>query len=385
MKILSTQFWDQTLEWKQERVLFKDMTLLVGASGVGKTRMLKSIQALRNIVNGQAISGYSWDIHFRINDSPYQWKGRFEDKGIYAALFSDDEDEENERNSPIILHEFLYCDGVEIIRRNENAIYFVEKETVKLPLNKSVLYLLKEEPLVAPVYNSFQKIILSNRSDFSLRSEILTGWERIIKKYITLKEIRNADISTYEKLLVLYKNQPHIFEKIKTAFIDVFPHVEEVEFRPLHSEGENESNNIPIFLKEFPFLQIKEKGVNRWIEQARISSGMLKTILHLSEMYVCADGSVILIDEFENSLGVNCIDAVTSQLLQTKRDLQFILTSHHPYIINNISYENWKIVTRKAGAVRANDATDFNLGKSRHEAFTQLMNLEEYQTGVEFE
>jgi AAA15 family ATPase/GTPase len=56
---------------------------------------------------------------------------------------------------------------------------------------------------------------------------------------------------------------------------------------------------------------------------------MLKTLLHLSELYFSLPGSVILIDEFENSLGVNCLDAVTEDINDSPNQLQFIITSHH--------------------------------------------------------
>ena len=108
---------------------------------------------------------------------------------------------------------------------------------------------------------------------------------------------------------------------------------------------------------------------------------MLKTLMHISELYLSAEGTVILIDEFENSLGVNCID-ILSDLLFDNRKLQFIITSHHPYIINKIGMEYWKIVTRKGGVVTARDAKDYNLGKSRHQAFMQLINLEAYKEGI---
>lgn len=94
------------------------------------------------------------------------------------------------------------------------------------------------------------------------------------------------------------------------------------------------------------FIYIKEKGVSHWIHQGQISSGMLKTLLHISELYLSTQDTVILIDEFENSLGINCIDVVTELLLEN-RNMQFIITSHHPYIINNIPMEYWKIVTRR--------------------------------------
>jgi len=108
---------------------------------------------------------------------------------------------------------------------------------------------------------------------------------------------------------------------------------------------------------------------------------MLKTFMLISELYLSVEGIVILIDEFENSLGVNCINII-SDLILGNRKLQFIITSHHPYIINKVGMEHWKIVTRKGGVVTAKDAKDFGLGKSRHEAFMQLINLDEYNEGI---
>jgi len=63
--------------------------------------------------------------------------------------------------------------------------------------------------------------------------------------------------------------------------------------------------------------------------------------------------------------------------------IQFIITSHHPYIINNIHYKNWKIVTRNGGKVSTQDADDF-MGKSKHEAFIQLINHPSYKTGKSY-
>lgn len=114
-----------------------------------------------------------------------------------------------------------------------------------------------------------------------------------------------------------------------------------------------------------------------------ISSGMLKSLLQVAELYLCEDGAVILIDEFENSLGVNCMDELTEDLVASERDVQFIITSHHPYIINNIPYRNWKIVTRKAGTVVVKNASDYKIGQSKHDAFIQLLQLDEFTEGVE--
>jgi AAA15 family ATPase/GTPase len=110
---------------------------------------------------------------------------------------------------------------------------------------------------------------------------------------------------------------------------------------------------------------------------------MFRSLLHISELYLCSEGTVFLIDEFENSLGINCINEITTDILKSRRQLQFILTSHHPYIINSISYLNWKLVTRTAGIIKTHDVEKFNIGRSKHDAFMQLIQLDEYQTGTE--
>jgi predicted ATPase len=116
-----------------------------------------------------------------------------------------------------------------------------------------------------------------------------------------------------------------------------------------------------------------------------ISSGMLKTFWHLVEIYLSPKDSVILIDEFENSLGVNCLDAVTEDINDSPNQLQFIITSHHPYVINNIRPSHWKIVTRQGGNVTVISAEDFHIAKSRQKAYIDLINVlkdDEQDSGI---
>ena len=109
---------------------------------------------------------------------------------------------------------------------------------------------------------------------------------------------------------------------------------------------------------------------------------MLRTLIHIAELYLSSNGSVILIDEFENSLGVNCIDILTDDLIHENKSIQFIATSHHPYIINNIPYEYWKIVSRKGGKISVRNAAAHKLGKSKQAAFLQLTKILEKQAAA---
>lgn len=94
------------------------------------------------------------------------------------------------------------------------------------------------------------------------------------------------------------------------------------------------------------------------------------------------DGTVYLIDEFETSLGVNCIDFITDDVVNESRRMQFVITSHHPYIINNIDAKYWKIVSRRGSVVEVTDSFAGISDKSSHDMFIKLMNSDRYQNGI---
>ena len=108
-----------------------------------------------------------------------------------------------------------------------------------------------------------------------------------------------------------------------------------------------------------------------------MSSGMFRTLIYIIEIMTAPEGSVILIDEFENSLGINCMSEVTDFILDHADGLQFIITSHHPYIINNIPWQDWQIVSRKGSHITTKKATEISAldTASSLDKFTQLINV----------
>jgi len=361
------------------------LTLLVGASGVGKTQILKSVLRLRAIAKGKSYSGAKWEIDFTTLDkSHFVWKGEFESTG--KGMFSIKREEESEEeDSPKVVFEKLYVNGNQIIERDSEKIIFDGQKTVKLAQDKSILNLLKEEDLISPAFLGFQRIIFSDqveskRSPKSFNPDFITK-ERILQKYKTIESIRESDENIITKLYLAYNNAKEVMNSIEERFMDIFPFVTEIKIAPLDFE---DGDYTPSILREMPFIQIKERNVEDWIIQPQISSGMYRTLMHLCELFLCPEGTVVLIDEFENSLGVNCIDELTVDL-QTSihRNLQFIITSHHPYIINQINYKNWKLVTRKGSEIATREAADIvNFSKSKQQAFIQLTQLEEFTTGI---
>jgi hypothetical protein len=379
MRILNLEYEDQPRRWHLEPMAFHELTLLVGASGVGKTQILRSILRLKSISRGLPANGLEWTVKFSFsNGDHYQWKGKFESRPLDPERFlsSLDAEEGDESDACNIIYEELLCNDEKIIVRDSAKILFQGTETVKLPQQKSAIYLLKEEERISPVHNGFQSIILHDDSQPGLRIDV-NGRVGKAERYDNIEKIRASRENLRTKLYLASLHAPDVFDEIRTQFMAVFPYVEDVKLEPLSPR------RMPAPFKEVPFIHIKERGVDEWIDEFWLSSGMRRSLLHIGALHLCADGTVILVDEFENSLGVNCIGEVTDQIVLHERPIQFIVTSHHPYIINNISHKNWKIVTRRAGTVTARDASEFRFGQSKHDAFLQLINIDAYSEGIE--
>ncbi len=377
MKIYHLEYEDHEYQWKLEPVEFlPNLNLLVGISGVGKTEILKAISRLKKIANGASLNGVEWKIKFSTNDNiNYYWQGKFElhqTAPIIDHQLNEEEISNSKHEKFKILSEELYRNDSIIIKRDEQGIIFNDEKTPKLSPFQSVIHILNQEDDIIPVKEELEKIIFT---DFENPSKIWKVSISFIKQYenSSFKNLRNSDLPMIIKLSILYKYFPQEFKKIKESFQNIFTKVIDIK---VESFKPDKLEQLPValsdILRDAITISFKEKKINNWIEN--ISSGMLKTFMYISELYLSPEGAVILIDEFENSLGVNCIDSVTDLILESK-NIQFFITSHHPYIINNISPAYWKIVTRTGGSVSVKNAEDFHISNSRQKAFIDLINI----------
>lgn len=376
MQIKKLEYYDDEDKWKLEEVNFlPNLNLLVGVSGVGKTRILRAIYNLKSIANGASLNGVKWNVCFIAdNNLEYTWSGEFETRENTISINETSEEEEQVK----LITEQLACNNENvIIERKDSEIILNGNKTPKLSPFESVVELLKQEDKIAPVKESLDKIILAYSGSVDRIWRLPVS---IFKKFekASLSILQESGLPVQIKLSILYRTLPEEFNKIKEAFISVFPNVSDIKVETIKDD------DIPIalsnLLKEATTVSIKEKGVEDWIEN--ISSGMLKTLMYISELYLAPENCIILIDEFENSLGVNCLDSVTELVLNNKK-LQFIITSHHPYIINNVSPAYWKIVTRKAGLITVKNSKDFHISESRQKAFIDLINVLEDEADLE--
>lgn len=356
---------------------------MVGLSGVGKTRILDSLRRLVSIASGKSSAsfwGFKWELVFSHERIQYKWTGEYQQSRlpddfpeIFNLPFIDDDDENAPK--PNLLSEELVREGKVVVSRDETEIRLDGLPTPKLSNNESVIHLLRNEEKISGAFRGMDSILFVDHSEEHRPGRFISfgrNFESLKKKYKTIEEIRSKDMPTHLKLALAFENCREVFADISRQFQDAFPSVNEINFKFVEAG--------PFGL--IPRLYMTETGVDAPIAEESISSGMHRTLMHLSRMALWPDGTVVVIDEFENSFGVNCIDFVTTDLQIHSSRMQFILTSHHPYIINNISMKNWKIVSRRGQVVMVEGSERLRSKSSHHEAFLQLLNLPQYVEGI---
>lgn len=119
MKIKKLEYYDDEYQWQLEPVDFlQNLNLLVGVSGVGKTRILGAINSLKKIANGASLNGVRWNVCFLTSDDcEYHWSGEFETKKSTTPIDSDSAEEKPVK----IICETLKCNQkTDLYLRYEN-------------------------------------------------------------------------------------------------------------------------------------------------------------------------------------------------------------------------------------------------------------------------
>lgn len=368
MRLHKLTYINHNTGWNIQDLQFGRLSLFVGASGVGKTQILRAILDLCRIAHGISLNGIAWILDFEEDNHYYQWSGEF------TASQEDEDILFGEKSRSSIHRESLFDKTADkrLFLREDSKLIYNGQPTVKLDPTESAVELLKEEADIAPISEAFRKISLLNMNSTE-RIRIRPSLWDIEKTNLSLHDIRQLrSYNPFDRLYLIKKNIPEKFAEIQDTFHDVFPLVEKIDF-DLHRLGDT---------RLVPTLKIKEEKVEKWIDQLNISNGMLRTLTQIISLALAEDGDVLLIDEFENGLGVNCIEDLAEMVAEPDANIQIIMTSHHPYIINAIPYKDWRIVTRRGSDVRVKTPAELGIGDgSKHKAFMQLVQTEEYTTG----
>lgn len=368
MKLHKLTYVNHKTGWNIKDLQFGSLSLFVGASGVGKTQILRAILDLGKIARGESFNGIAWELEFEEDDKKYVWTGEFDVSQEEEDFLFGDKSHYPMRRERLIDE----AAGKDLFYRDSSKLFYHNNPTVKLDPTKSAIELLKEESDISPVNEAFRKITLLDMRETDTIRIRPSLWD-LEKTDLSLQDIKRLRLyNPFDRLYLIQKNSPHKFTEIESTFCSVFTLVKKIDF-DLHRLGDT---------KFVPTLKIKEDKVDSWIDQLNISNGMMRTLAQIITLALAEDGDVILIDEFENGLGVNCIEDLAEMAVEPEVNVQIIMTSHHPYIINAIPYKDWRIVSRRGSDVRVNTADELGIGNgSKHKAFMQLVQTTEYTTG----
>jgi predicted ATPase len=355
-------------KFKFDETKFARISLLVGDSGTGKTQFLYSIvNFFSQLISDNVFCDGEWDVDFEVSGVIYN----------YQLDVS-----HNQLDGAFIKHETLrICSEKELIfTRNENEILWHNNPLPKLSANATCFSLLKNENIIKPIYQNMRKILIRNFSGDALHENFRRfpafPREGFFNEF-TIEELALApiNINFHDKMDFLKEKDISGFLKVVDLIRMAFPFIIEADVRSITS---HRSVAARIFC-------IKEKNIGDWISCDTISSGMQKIFLLILDTYLLQESGVLLIDEYENSLGINAINFLPDLINSISQNCQFIITSHHPYIINNIPIESWKVFHRDGMNVHITEGAVLKekYSHSNQEKFIQLINDPLYIGGIE--
>jgi predicted ATPase len=367
MRIIEYHYRDiEEPGWDYSNVKFGKINLLVGDTATGKSRFLNTIFNLCRFVASKDFRHGHWDIVFEHSGVKYSWN-------IETGKKDDSEEK-------FIKQELLFKqDGnnlIQIIKRNNNEFLFHDIQLPKLSSEELSISLLKEEDLIKPLYEGLTLIKrrLFDKDALSAASSLIPlsmGLISEIEKHRELKSIFLKELNLSSSLYILLKYFKEIYDLIINQYKQFFPFIKETRVTDLSKINPNVT--LPGLV---PIFSIKEHGANKWVNIDQMSSGMQKILLILTDIFIIPKEGVYLIDEYENSLGISAIDFFPQFILNLEKDIQFFITSHHPYIINEIPPNNWYIFHREGMQVSImyGEKVRERFGKSKQKAFIQLIN-----------
>ncbi len=379
MKIISYYYQDSSgIGWNMSEVLFGRLNLLVGISGSGKSRLLNTIFNLGNLmVTNKVSKAGSWNITIEHNNIKYKISIESVEKSknnIYITkedikIISDEGDKQ-------------------LIKRDKSSFYFNGEILPKLSREQTSIFLLKDENEIKPLFNGFSSIVKRNFSSGDLDQIVRTLpiMDKVLYSKVKERKIKNPIVALDAlnvQLFVLKECFPEIFSKICEHYKLIFPFINRIEIKDL-KDFKNFTKNINT-TDLIPLFCIKEKNCKKWIPLHELSTGMQKVLLVTTDLCSLTKDYIYLLDEYENSLGINSIDFFPTLLIDSTDINQFIITSHHPYIINKINIEDWYILYRKGSDVKIKHGDELleKFGKSKQDAFIQLINYRFYSEGIE--
>lgn len=335
-----TEFGGTSRLWKLEGCTLDNINLIVGKNATGKTRTLRVINGLANLLSGQGKLKYT--------------------SGNYAVKFDD-----NGKNIDYVLHyenrsiikEELDIDSDNKFNRREDGIgkIYYDKETRKIEFQtpQNVLAVARRDAMQHPFLEDLhnwgrdtRRYLFGTELGQNLFAVEIKDEEKAKQQELDLKDTRLV----VAKFLEGNKKYPEKFvEKILNDMNTIGFSLEEI--RTSVPEGIVMKTNL---LGKPIGLYVKESELSHGTEQREMSQGMfraLSLIIQVNYSVFSSTPSCILIDDIGEGLDFERSSALVKLLIERTKNssLQLIMTTNDRFIMNSVPLEYWLIIQRIGG------------------------------------
>jgi predicted ATPase len=356
-----------------DSIELQEVNLFVGISGSGKSQLLASLFNVARFAIGseKRVVPYfpflgEWKIDILIDKKKYIWTCKRENTVEKQGLILQEQIDLSEDGKSRTL-----------VKRTNDKFTFDGSDLPKLDATTSCIELLRDEDKIKPLFQGFTNVIVRNFSgelgNVYEYTSIDKSQEGLFTNPATFEQGRYLlfSLPLNLRLYFIHKFFKKEYQSIIDSLKELFPEILECHIVDGHKE------KILISPGTFtPVFVINEKNVKKRIPFKDLSSGMRKVLLILTDILTMPSGFIYELDEYENSLGVNVIDFLPTLLLEHQKSKQFLITTHHPYLINKMPVKNWYVLGRVGTKVRVKYGKELldSYGKSHQDAFIQLIN-----------
>jgi AAA15 family ATPase/GTPase len=355
-----------------EATNFSRINLLVGDSGTGKTRFLNTIDNFfKQLVSSNIRFKGKWDVDFEVAGISYNYR-----LSVIQSTRSPRE--------KTIESEILTKGNKELFNRSNGSIVWKGNKMPKLSSEQACFSLLEDDE-ITPIYLDMKKVIARRFSgdeliaNFQIGTVLSNAPDNPVPPHIkSLGDLAVEPVDFHNKMYILKIFSPADYKRVIELIRAAFPIIEQADIQDIIKVLPNfQGLHTHVF-------SIREKNIEKWIAANNISSGMQKIFLLILDTVLLQDAGILLIDEYENSLGISAINFLPDLLDTISENCQFIITSHHPYIINKIPIESWKVFHREGIQVHITNGDHLKekYSKSSQDNFVQLINDPIYKNGL---
>ena len=348
-------------EWRVEECRLSQVNLIVGKNASGKSRIVKSIHLLSQLLSDDNIEARNdeWHLYFDIDrpESKTEYILKIE-KGLVVQekliMYG-------ESNEPLLL---------ERDRSGEGTIFAKElNQKIRFQTPKAELAAVKRR-------DSIQHPFLEKLYQWSNSLRFYEFGTQLGKNFMTLMSYPTIKLSDNKRELKSYNSVVSIFQVGKQEIGDKFIQAIISDMKEIGYNLSEIGTKIPSAIeRDFStyntldgdglpeFIYVKEEDLNFVTEQSDISQGMfraLSLLIQINYSLLASKPSCIVIDDIGEGLDYQRSSSIIKILIEKAETglVQLIMTTNDEFIMNGVPIEYWSVIERTPGSAKLHNISN---------------------------